>query len=592
MGTANYTTKPCQLPPLARNNMDKPHSLLARQLRRLKECDYKHPPNLEKWQNFLDSVNRSYNDADQYRYTTERSIDISSQELQALYKKLEDERQRLEAIMSEGMCYIDKDWNLTSINDEASRLLGISREQLLGKNIYSVCHLYPTNETDRPLELSILQTVLTNAKPYRCDSGAIKANNGRRIPVSFALNPLLENQEFVGAVMVFHDITDRMLTETRLKSATHHAQATYHSKTKILKTLCQIIRQPINEIDQTLNQIESNEKIFAKKLKLLTNELDQLSHDIENIITLNADEDKPNKKQFDLENLFSELTQDFYRQNKIENAKLHTNIENMCPTNFEGDITQLKRLLNCLVRSMFKKSNNHSISIKASTAEIRNNTININFNISNEITCTEQGSIETKIANENEVDLYYAMCNMMCTLLGGSMRIEKKQNNTDSITASIPLKIIIIPSQSQYKTTLNSASISPESELLKSQKFNISILLIDNNLSRMHLSKRLIGLLGARVMTYNLESEAQPDNNQYDIVILSTKLPKEKSKSIVQHIRAHDKNTNTHTPIIGIQDKDPVNHSTPSYLDDAINTPLSLGQLSELFKRWTQQKNN
>jgi len=45
-------------------------------------------PNLEQWQNFLVRVNRAYHDSDRERYLMERSLMISSTEMQEVYERL------------------------------------------------------------------------------------------------------------------------------------------------------------------------------------------------------------------------------------------------------------------------------------------------------------------------------------------------------------------------------------------------------------------------------------------------------------------------------------------------------------------------
>ncbi len=63
--------------------------VLARQLRRL-GIDVENPPtDPEVWASFLDRVDRAYEDGDRTRYRLERSLEMSSQEMQDLYDELE-----------------------------------------------------------------------------------------------------------------------------------------------------------------------------------------------------------------------------------------------------------------------------------------------------------------------------------------------------------------------------------------------------------------------------------------------------------------------------------------------------------------------
>src|SRR5574340_1029715 len=66
------------------------HRLLLRQLKRLGISDTGQPPTREQWAELLERVSRAYADADQDRYSLERSQEISSREMQELHDRLEE----------------------------------------------------------------------------------------------------------------------------------------------------------------------------------------------------------------------------------------------------------------------------------------------------------------------------------------------------------------------------------------------------------------------------------------------------------------------------------------------------------------------
>src|SRR5262245_36576015 len=58
------------------------HSLLDRQLARSGITDPNVPPSAEAWAEFLEQVNAAYTQADQDRYRLERSLSVSTREMQ------------------------------------------------------------------------------------------------------------------------------------------------------------------------------------------------------------------------------------------------------------------------------------------------------------------------------------------------------------------------------------------------------------------------------------------------------------------------------------------------------------------------------
>jgi hypothetical protein len=59
------------------------HALLQRQLNRVGIEDHTVPPDADVWLKLLERISRSYTEADQDRYLLERSLSVSSEEMQA-----------------------------------------------------------------------------------------------------------------------------------------------------------------------------------------------------------------------------------------------------------------------------------------------------------------------------------------------------------------------------------------------------------------------------------------------------------------------------------------------------------------------------
>ncbi|MBK7951591.1 MAG: GAF domain-containing protein [Deltaproteobacteria bacterium] len=112
------------------------HALLRRQLKRLELCAEELPAQLESWQLFLERIGRAYEDADAARLLLERSLALTSEEMQRLHERLQashDEalRRQQEAVLalskSEALHAGDLPVALHEITETASRTLGVAR---------------------------------------------------------------------------------------------------------------------------------------------------------------------------------------------------------------------------------------------------------------------------------------------------------------------------------------------------------------------------------------------------------------------------------------------------------------------------------
>ncbi|MDY7020515.1 MAG: PAS domain S-box protein, partial [Cyanobacteriota bacterium] len=222
------------------------HSLLQRQLKRLDLRENTPPDNAVAWQEFLERISRSYTEADQERYLMERSLTLSSREMLQLYEqqrqesetRLAEERDRLQAVISSlgaGLCILDPDGCLLSMNPEAERLLGWQQSELVGQPL--IPQIAPHNSSLSlvdfpctfqdcldclPSDPSPPQSLHSSDEQFVCKDGTILA-------VSYILNPILDQEQLIGAALVFLDITDRKRAQLEAEQSLSLLQATFNA---------------------------------------------------------------------------------------------------------------------------------------------------------------------------------------------------------------------------------------------------------------------------------------------------------------------------------------------------------------------------
>ena len=121
------------------------HSLLARQLKKL-NLGADRVPDAAQWAQLLERIDRAYTQNDQDRYLHERSLAVSSAEMQELYNdlrersasKLRAQHERLRAVMNnvrDGILTTDRDGNIDSFNTAALKIFGYTEEEFSELNI-------------------------------------------------------------------------------------------------------------------------------------------------------------------------------------------------------------------------------------------------------------------------------------------------------------------------------------------------------------------------------------------------------------------------------------------------------------------------
>jgi len=112
------------------------HRLLKRQLRKL-SLDPDKAPTADSWQRFLSMVDEAYAQSDKDRYTLERSLTISSEEMQSLYQQLKASSEaRMRAISSafpDILFFQDEDGCYLDVLTSRPELLYLPREEIVGR---------------------------------------------------------------------------------------------------------------------------------------------------------------------------------------------------------------------------------------------------------------------------------------------------------------------------------------------------------------------------------------------------------------------------------------------------------------------------
>lgn len=110
-----------------------------------------------------------------------------------------------------GLCLLDPAGCLVSVNPEGERLLGWTEAELAGLPLLELVEL--PHAPSRPLQLP---SALANSPTCRNCDGRFRRKDGTILPVSYVLNPIVEDGVPTGAVLAFFDITDRKRAELAL----------------------------------------------------------------------------------------------------------------------------------------------------------------------------------------------------------------------------------------------------------------------------------------------------------------------------------------------------------------------------------------
>lgn len=148
--------------------------------------------------------------------------------------------------MGEGVYALDENGRCTFVNPEAERLLGWTRDHMLGVDIRDLVHRTTIGKT--PPEDCAIMAAIHKGQPFRSEAEQFRRADGSLFPVSITSVPMIENDRITGSVSLFHDISDRKKAEEAMEQARATAEQSSRFKSAFLANMSHEIRTPMNAV--------------------------------------------------------------------------------------------------------------------------------------------------------------------------------------------------------------------------------------------------------------------------------------------------------------------------------------------------------
>ncbi len=136
-----------------------------------------------------------------------------------VFREFERENHLILDAAGEGIYGVDCDGNATFVNAAAERMLGWKKEELIGRSIHNIIHhTHRNGEHFHVHDCSIYQAFRDGIK-RNIEDEVFWKKCGKAIDVEYTSTPIKDEDELVGAVVIFRDVTQKRIDQKRLMEA-------------------------------------------------------------------------------------------------------------------------------------------------------------------------------------------------------------------------------------------------------------------------------------------------------------------------------------------------------------------------------------
>lgn len=147
---------------------------------------------------------------------SKEELEEKVEERTAELQETEEKNRLILESAGEGILGVDLQGNTTFINTSATRILGYSQDEILGKSIHDLIHSKFPDGSNYPIEDCPMYETYTQYSPNHVDTEVLWKKDGSSFPVDYVSKPITKDGNCVGAVITFSDITERKEAEGRL----------------------------------------------------------------------------------------------------------------------------------------------------------------------------------------------------------------------------------------------------------------------------------------------------------------------------------------------------------------------------------------
>jgi PAS domain S-box-containing protein len=369
-----------------------------------------------------------------------------------LYTAGRRERQYLETLvinMPVAIVTLDRNDNITTCNPAFEELFGYTRTEALGKNLDSLV----TDETTRAEALVYTRQAQALGESVH-GMGRRRRKDGAAVDVEILAVPLMVDEQQIGLVALYHDVTE--LLQTR-----REAEAANAAKSQFLASMSHELRTPLNAIigysemlqEEVEDTGQTEHAADLQKIQTAGRHLLSLINDILDLSKIEAGKMELHLETFVLAPMIQDVLTTAAPLAGKNGNELKVSIPES-PGSMHADLTKVRQMLLNLLSNACKFTRNGQVTLTVARERDAGGSEMVAFTVADSGIGMSPGQMERLFEAFSQAEasttskyggtgLGLAITKRFCLMMGGDVQAESTPGAGSRFTVRLPATVIL-----------------------------------------------------------------------------------------------------------------------------------------------------
>jgi PAS domain S-box-containing protein len=449
-------------------------------------------------------------------------------------------RRRAEAALKQQMQYfeslvnnsplaivtLDLNGRIVNHNPAFTKLFGFSHQNVIGKELDQL--IAPPEQLEEMIDYT---SKVTSGQMIHGISQR-RRTDGTAVDVEIFGVPVTVDDEQVGILGIYQNISERLEREKSLREAKQTAEAATQAKSEFLANMSHEIRTPLNGVIGMTGllldtKLDNEQKDFVETIRNSSDSLLTIINEILDFSKIEAGHLVLEKAPFQLDSCIEEVLDLMAPKAASKGLELAYLINGQLPPTLIGDVTRIRQILMNLVGNAVKFTPDGEIVISVLGQMLTKDEYQLYFAVKDTGIGIPHDKLHRLFKSFSQVDasttrrfggtgLGLAISKRLCEIMGGSMWVDSQIGRGSTFHFSIQVAASLSNEPIPEKT--------PSIENLKGK----SVLIVDDNATNRFILSRQTKTWGMQPYEFESGLEALSSlksGNIYDIAILDMQMP-------------------------------------------------------------------